>query len=134
MTTATNLYELIYVSTFDETAPVTVVADIAIKARRFNEANDITGLLVFDGMRFCQQLEGSQKQVLALLERIREDPRHTNLEVVHHGHLAQRRFRRFSLAYTTADDETALAELEKLDDKAAVNAFIVLLGRLDAAP
>ena len=121
-------------STLDPQAPPTVVADIAQQARRFNDANDITGLLVFDGMRFCQQIEGSQKQVLALLERIRDDGRHTDLEVVYHGPLAQRRFRNFSLAYTTADDETALAELEKLDDRAAVAAFLKLLDTLDLAP
>lgn len=134
MTTATPIYELIYVSTLDPQAPPTVVADIASKARRFNEANGITGLLVFDGMRFCQQIEGSQKQVLALLERIRDDPRHMNLEVVHHGPLAQRRFRNFSLAYTTTDDEMVLAELEKLDAEPAVEAFVKLLGTLDLAP
>lgn len=111
-----------------------MVADIVNKARHFNEANGITGLLVFDGMRFCQQLEGTQKQVLALLERIREDPRYTHVEVVHHGQLAQRRFRNFSLAYTTTDDETALAELEKLDAQVAVDAFVALLGTLDLAP
>ena len=134
MTTTAKIYELIYVSTLAPAAPPTVVADIASKARHFNETNGITGLLVFDGMHFCQQLEGSQKQVLALLERILEDPRHTHLEVVHHGPLAQRRFRNFSLAYTTTDDETALAELEKLDAQAAVDAFLALLGTLDLAP
>ena len=134
MTTIAKIYELIYVSTLVPETPLTVVADIASKARRFNGANGITGLLVFDGMHFCQQLEGSLKQVLALLERIREDPRHTNLEMVHHGPLAQRRFRNFSLAYTTTDDETALAELKQLDAQAAVDAFLALLWTLDLAP
>lgn len=134
MTPSAKIYELIYVSTLDPNAPPTVVADIAHKARRFNDANGITGMLVFDGMRFCQQIEGSQKQVLTLLERIRDDSRHINLEVVHHGPLTQRRFRNFSLAYTTMDDETALADLEQLDAQAAVDAFVKLLGTLDVAP
>lgn len=128
------MYELIYVSTLAAGVPVSVVAKIAQESRRFNVANGITGLLVFDGMRFCQQLEGSLKQVLSLFDRIREDPRHTRLEVVHHGALAQRRFNHFSLAYTTADDETALAELETLVDGAAVAAFVKLLDTLDLPP
>ena len=80
-------------------------------------------MLVFDGQRFCQQLEGPQKAVLKLIERIRNDPRHINVEIVHNGPLAGRRFQQFSLAFSTLEDVDALARLEKLDGQAAVAAF-----------
>ena len=124
-----NFYEILYVSTIAPDAPLSIVSDIAVKARMANTELDITGMLVFDGMRFCEQLEGSQKQVLSLLERIQNDTRHINVEVVHHGPLAERRFSRFSMGYSSLDDDTddALSRIEKLDGQAAIEAFMGLL-------
>ena len=131
MNTTTRLYEALYVSTLAPDAPLSVVASIARNARPANHDKDITGLLIFDGIRFCQQLEGDQSGVLALLERIRRDARHVNVEVLHHGPLAKRRFGRFSLGYTSADGDEALAQLERLDGQVAVDAFVALLPGVD---
>lgn len=128
---STTLYEVLYVSTLAPEAPLSVVKDIAVKSRLDNATRDITGQLVFDGMRFCQQLEGGQKQVLALLERIRQDTRHLNMQVLHHGKLAARRFKRFSLGYCVVDDDDVLERMEQMDGQAALDAFEGLLSRLD---
>jgi hypothetical protein len=127
----TQLYEVLYVSTLAPDAPISVVAAIARKARSANQERDITGLLIFDGMRFCQQLEGSQQAILALLERIRQDARHVNVEILHHGALAERRFKYFSLGYPSADSDEALEQLERLKGQGAVNAFVALLPAID---
>lgn len=126
-----DLYEVIYVSTLAPDAPTSFVADIVRKARLHNAWMGITGLLIFDGMRFCEQMEGSQKDVLAQLERIRQDMRHFNLRVVHQGLLAGRRFRRFGMGYTTLDDDDALGRLEALTGQEAIAAFHALLSTLD---
>ncbi|MDP3826576.1 MAG: BLUF domain-containing protein, partial [Polaromonas sp.] len=76
-------------------------------------------------------MEGSRIDVLAQLERIRQDTRHVNLRVVHQGPLAARRFRRFSLGYTTLDDDDALGRLEALTGQDAIAAFQALLSTLD---
>lgn len=127
----TPLYEVLYVSTLAPEAPISVVAAIARKARPANHEKEITGLLIFDGMRFCQQLEGGQKAVMALLERIRHDARHVNVEVLHHGPLLERRFKCFSLGYPSADSDEALAQLERLDGQVAVDALVALLPAID---
>ena len=126
-----QLYEAIYVSTLAPGRPVSSVGNIAGKARVSNPIRGITGLLIFDGMRFCQQLEGMKQQVLALLEKVRHDPRHTNVQIVHHDELASRRFNNFSLGYTTVEDPQVLERLEKLRGLAAVNAFVALLSKVD---
>ncbi|MDP3309566.1 MAG: BLUF domain-containing protein [Polaromonas sp.] len=125
------MHEVIYVSTLAPDEPTSVVADIVGKARLHNPWMGITGLLIFDGMRFCEQMEGSQKAVLEQLERIRLDTRHVDLRVVHQGPLAARRFRRFSLGYTTLDDDDALGRLEALSGQEAIAAFQALLSSLD---
>lgn len=117
------LYEVLYVSTLAPDQPISVVAEIAGPARIANAQLDITGLLIFDGQRFCQQLEGPQKAVLKLIERIRADLRHVNVEILHHGPLAGRRFQQFSLAFSTVEDVDALARMERLDGAAALQAF-----------
>lgn len=124
-------HEILYVSTLGADAPISVVADIAVKSRSANLSRDIPGLLVFDGLHFCQQFVDSEIEVAGLMERIREDPRHTNVEVLHHGPLAERRFRPWSLRYTSVDDVEPLARLERLQGQAAVEAFLAMLSSLD---
>ena len=123
MTLGSAFYEVLYVSTLAPSQPINTVAEIAARARYNNAQLDITCLLNFDGQRFCHQLEGIKKSVLKLTERIRDDPRHVNVEVLHHGVLAERRFRQFSLAFSNVEDEDALARLEQLDGDAALAAF-----------
>ena len=125
------LYEVLYVSTLAPEQPLSVVAEIAGRARQVNGELDITGLLIFDGQRFCQQLEGPKKVVLKLIERIRNDPRHVNVEVLHHGPLAGRRFQNFSLAFSTVEDVDALSRLERLDGDAALAAFNTVCSELE---
>ena len=127
-----ELYEAIYVSTLAPGRPISSVADIVRKARIANLRQEITGLLIFDGMRFCQQLEGMKKQVLGLMEKIRLDPRHINVKIVHHGELANRRFNGFRLGYTSAVDPELLERLENLQGLAAVSAFVALLSQVDS--
>jgi hypothetical protein len=130
-TSPSHLHEIIYVSTLAADAPVRFVADIAVKARSNNLQADITGLLVFDGLHFCQQLEGRARDVAATMARIQGDPRHRNVEVLHHGPLDKRRFRRFSLGYTSVEDIELLERLQRLKGQAAVQAFVGLLSGLD---
>ena len=129
--TSALLHEILYVSKLAADAPIRVVADIAAKSRIANQSRDITGLLVFDGMHFCQQFEGGDIEVAALMERIRCDPRHTNIEILQNASLAERRFKRWSLGYTPVEDIEALERLERLQGQAAVDAFVAMLSSLD---
>jgi len=126
-----ELHEVLYASTLAPESPVKVVSQIAAQARRANEASGITGLLIFDGMRFCQQIEGPREEVLALIQRIRLDSRHTGMEILHQGSLEARRFRRFSLGYAAVDDKDVLAELENASSEQAVAQFLALIPGLD---
>ena len=129
--TPVDLHEILYVSTLADDAPALVVASIASKARIYNRVADITGLLVFDGLHFCQQLEGCAAQIDAAMARIDKDPRHHHLTIVHRGPLDKRRFRRFSLGYTSVEDVELLVRLQQLQGQAALQAFLDFLGDLD---
>jgi Sensors of blue-light using FAD len=126
-----KLYEVLYISSLAADAPISVVADIASKARPANQRLGLTGLLLFDGARFCGQLEGQQRDVLAKLDRIEQDPRHRQVEVLHYGPLAERRFNRFSTGYPLLEDDDVLGRIETLYGQAAMGAFLDLLATAD---
>ena len=50
-------------------------------ARKRNAADGITGLLVFNGTHFLQTIEGPERAIDSLIERLRNDPRHTGFEI-----------------------------------------------------
>ena len=131
MTHSSSLYEILYCSTLAEQAPIRVVADIAGKARIANRQRGITGLLIFDGQHFCQQLEGDEQVLRDLMAHIKGDPRHAGVTVLHQGPLASQRFKHFSLGYTSVEDVEALERLQLLRGESAVEAFMALLESLD---
>ena len=57
------------------------LADIHQTARHLNALDGITGLLLFDGSRFLQIVEGGEAAIDNLVERLRKDRRHSAFEV-----------------------------------------------------
>ncbi len=129
----TDLHEILYCSLLAPQQPPTVVGQIVAQARARNAADGLTGLLVFDGMRFCQHFEGPSRQVLRLLSRLETDPRHTQIRVVYEGPLAQRRYQRFDLGLAQPEESDDLAEVEKVDGIEALQRFLALRPRFDIA-
>ena len=90
------------------------LAEIHETARHLNALDGITGLLLFDGGRFLQIVEGSEEAVDNLVERLRMDPRHTAFEVRDERYVEQRSFPDWSMdlvrvtaGYLDARDEVA---------------------------
>ena len=131
MTLTDDFYEMLYVSTMTPTAPVSMVSKIAMQARVSNAVQRITGMLIFDGLRFCQYVEGSKNDVIALFERICADSRHAAITLIHQGPLQERRFNKFSLAFANGDDYEALSRLELLKGETGLSAFAEMIPTLD---
>lgn len=64
-----------------------------------NRFNDITGLLVFDGKRFIQALEGEANTVIATMNRIYNDRRHTKIVMMEDRNIVSRQFGSWSTEY-----------------------------------
>jgi hypothetical protein len=126
-----DLYQLLYTSTIAPDVPISSVAEIARKARIGNHERGITGLLIFDGQRFCEYAEGSEEHLMALIERVRRDHRHTDMKLLHHGALDKQRFKTFSLGYAEVDDFDLLERLSQLVGQSALDALDALLPKLD---
>lgn len=81
-------FQLLYISRLSPATTPACVAEIVRTARQHNQARGIGSLLVFDGLRFCQYLEGDAVAVGALVERIHADSRHDDFRLLHQGPLS----------------------------------------------
>jgi hypothetical protein len=70
-----------------------------------NTKAGITGMLWSDGANFAQVIEGGHDEVGATMDRIRADPRHTDIEVVLDRSVVSRQFGNWAMR--RADDGEA---------------------------
>jgi hypothetical protein len=70
---------IIYISRAKQNFTSSDLADLRDLADARNRSEDITGLLLFDGTRFIQALEGDAAAVQAVMNRIAKDSRHDNI-------------------------------------------------------
>ena len=137
MPTEPSIYELLYVSVSTQSLtgqPTGVVPQIARQARKKNSRLGITGLLIFDGERFCQHLEGEADRVLSLFDCIKIDSRHSGCQVLYQGNISQRKFARFSMGYATVGDVDPLQTLEASRGMQARRIFEEILKSVDMEP
>lgn len=127
----TELHEILYFSQLAPNQRTDVVGQIVARARARNAREGITGLLVFDGMRFCQHFEGPRRSVLQLMERLEADPRHVQMRVVYEGELLQRRYNAFDLGLAQVEDSEDIAVVQQFDGVEALARFMALRPRLD---
>lgn len=124
----------LYHSVMADTQEASCVADIVKAARQFNASQGLSGLLVFDGMRFVQYLEGPADALQALIERLQQDTRHTQFTTVWVAQLqGERRFAGWSMGYAYADEDDPLSALTALRGAEALDAFLAMTQSLDMA-
>jgi len=73
------------------------LAAIHQTARHLNALDGISGLLLFDGARFLQIVEGAEDAIDNLVERLRLDPRHSAFEVRDERYVERRSFPDWSM-------------------------------------
>ena len=108
------MFQLIYISTARPDVDQHEVGRILGSARRRNHADRITGLLVFDGKRFLQALEGDRGLVEDCYARIRKDPRHRAPVTLSEKEIGKREFGDWTMAWSRVDridGELPLAEM-----------------------
>lgn len=109
-----NLTSLTYTSLARLDLDSSDLEQIHRTARELNALDGITGLLVFNGTHFLQIVEGAQDAIEDLVQRLRQDPRHSGFEVRDKHGIGARSFPdwsmelvRVSASYFTARDTIA---------------------------
>lgn len=92
-------YCITYFSSAVSSTTEQVVLDIVNFSRENNAQLGITGVLLYINGHIVQVLEGQQPLVEGLYNRIRADPRHTDVRTVISQPIAQRLFERWYMGY-----------------------------------
>ncbi len=133
------VFQLVYISRAVVPLDNAELDRLAQSAAFLNRRHHLTGLLLYDGARFIQALEGDEAAVTAIMERIANDPRHDSIAYVERRHVARRQFGGWAMdvrrvrdaqdAHAFLDD--LRATLARVDDHRLVAAFIgfAVLGR-----
>jgi hypothetical protein len=78
-----KIAQLIYSSVLSPSTKISEVSAIIRNSRARNFSSGITGVLLFDGQRFCQCIEGQTDQVSQLSENIKKDKRNIDFKVIY---------------------------------------------------
>ena len=111
-----QLQELVYTSLSDIHADPDDVKDILTASEKNNKRLEITGLLLYDGERYIQILEGDPEKVDDLFGKIKADSRHVDIELLHKGPITGRSFQNWRMAY----EALPLGLLDELAENMAV--------------
>lgn len=104
MNTPEAPYCLVYVSQATHDFQEEELADLLAISRRNNAVIGITGLLMYESRFFMQALEGPRGSVEALLQKIKRDSRHTDVQIVCEDHIRHRYFGPWRMAFQRASD------------------------------
>lgn len=104
-----NLIRLVYLSSATAAMSEAELADLAARARTFNAAHRITGMLIHAEGNFLQVLEGDEREVDALFGRIRRDARHTHLLLLERTPIERREFADWDMGFRNLSGEECAA-------------------------
>lgn len=98
-------YQIVYYSNAVRDFSEGDLVDLLNVANKFNNDNGITGCLVYANGKFIQLLEGERQRVLDLFEKIKRDPRHTNVTVTVEMTVNQKLFPDWGMAFKFLDKD-----------------------------
>lgn len=86
------LSHLVYVSVRQPSCTDQEIEKILASCKKNNAGLDITGVLLYSDTQFVQYLEGEYKEISALYDRIKSDPRHKNAVLITSAPIQKRLF------------------------------------------
>lgn len=92
------------------------LAAILTTARHRNAIEGITGLLIFNGVRFLQIVEGPEAAIDSLVTELRRDHRHSGFEVQDERVVEERSFPEWSMELVQVST-TFLTAREEVNDR-----------------
>ena len=100
-----DLYQIIYASAATRPIEEDELLTMLKLAREKNARLGITGMLLHCDGSFIQALEGPRDRVMALLQAIQQDPRHSRMAVLFEGPITNRSFSQWSMGFNRPSKE-----------------------------
>jgi hypothetical protein len=89
----------VYVSSATELFSRSELSDLLAQSRANNARSGITGMLLYKDGNFMQALEGEERAVRSLYDKIGRDRRHRGMITILEGPLVERQFPDWSMAF-----------------------------------
>lgn len=94
-----DLWQICYLSESTRYIDQAEIENLLAKARKFNQANQISGMLLYTSGHFLQVLEGSLNTLDLLYEKICLDERHHEILKILEAPIERRYFEDWDMAY-----------------------------------
>ncbi|MFW8744797.1 BLUF domain-containing protein [Mesorhizobium japonicum] len=101
------LFSVVYTSVATEPFDDDQLRALLEQSRTFNTEAGVTGMLLYRSGRFIQFLEGPERVVRGLVQRISADPRHGRVRVLLEDHVDRRQFADWSMGYQPSSGDTS---------------------------
>lgn len=109
------MIQISYISSVTEPMSTQDLLKLLQECRENNAGNGVTGMLLYGNATFLQVLEGEEKVLDDLVEKIRKDQRHTNLQILHRRPIQRRQYSDWSMGFKRVSDKE-LQHVEGLRD------------------
>lgn len=94
-----ELRTLVYASTAHYWVDEAALKPLLKNARTYNQANDLTGVLIYEDGNFLQTLEGPAKEIDLVFEKILSSQKHYNIQVILDANITERSFPNWSMGF-----------------------------------
>lgn len=104
------MHYIIYVSQAKKPMDTAALEALLSLSRQWNTAQGLTGMLIYryssdaENGYFIQMLEGGEREVRALYEKIRRDKRHHTVLTLGEGEIDARMFSEWAMGFKNVDD------------------------------
>ncbi len=110
------LYQIMYVSSARPELTEDSLHEILTTAQINNADQGITGLLLHSEGNLIQLIEGPKSNAEALFEKIRHDPRHSHIMVLHRKEIEKRDFPEFKMGFRRVSQELLNSQIPTFTD------------------
>ena len=131
------LHRAIYVSEAvgEAGASLLILAEILGASDRYNRRDGLTGVLMRHQGRFLQAIEGRRVDVDRLMDRLRADPRHTNIRLLSDLDVPERPFHDWPMTLAEMTPDAArILNGAPLDQLSPDRAEALLVAAVEALP
>jgi uncharacterized membrane protein (DUF373 family) len=109
------MIQVSYISSATQPMSTQELLELLQQCRKNNAGNGVTGMLLYSNATFLQVLEGEEKIIDSLVEKIRTDPRHTHLQILHRKTIERRQYSDWSMGFKRVSNRE-LQHVEGLRD------------------
>ena len=93
------MIQISYISSATEPMSDQALLGLLKECRERNAGNGVTGMLLYGNGTYLQVLEGEDRTIDDLVERIRKDPRHSDMQILHRTQIDRRQYPDWSMGF-----------------------------------